>query len=183
MLHVLVDGDNIQIEQFVEHVKDEINSQFGYDYVPTIYCQSNLIVKFKSSRYTEFRFKCSRTQNKNATDAQILFDAGYILAQPGDDTIVIVSNDKIFDEIADNKNIFKMGYVGATVKRRMKPQNIINVLEMLQHEREDQSNDIYLEDLFDHFRAKSLTMFKEYINNNVKTVGIAENSTVFFRLS
>ena len=37
MLHVLLDGDNIQWETFVDNVKQEIDHRFGTDYVPTFF--------------------------------------------------------------------------------------------------------------------------------------------------
>jgi len=47
-LQVLIDGDNIQWDTFVDNVKDDIEKKFGTNYIPTLFCQSHILIKFRS---------------------------------------------------------------------------------------------------------------------------------------
>ena len=101
MYQVLIDGDNISIEKYFEHVFDNIKKiTNGEDYNTTILCQSNIFFRFCSNRNFDVSIRCCKTQNKNATDANILFLTGKYIAQSYN--VIIVSNDKIYSEISDN---------------------------------------------------------------------------------
>lgn len=108
-LHVLLDGDNIQWETFVDNVKQEIDRRFGTDYIPTIFCQTHVLVKFHSLCETNLRIRAARTTKKNAADARMLMEIGKLSTDSKN--IIVVSNDKIFEEVVDDEKIFQIGYL------------------------------------------------------------------------
>jgi hypothetical protein len=46
-MQVLIDGDNIQWDTFVDNVKNIIEKKFGTNYIPTIFCQSHIKLSLK----------------------------------------------------------------------------------------------------------------------------------------
>tara|TARA_B100001996_G_scaffold327829_1_gene274833 strand:- start:239 stop:787 length:549 start_codon:yes stop_codon:yes gene_type:complete len=179
VVHVLLDGDNIQYEYYVRNIEELIKKQFGTDFLLTIYCQSNVIFKYKTSRDIKVNIKCSKTRNKNATDALMLYELGKLNTQEPEDTIVIVSNDRIFEEIADNKSIYQVASK-IIQKKKLKEDNVKQILKQLEIEKENESDDILLEDLMNYLKTNSIGMLKEYILKKVKGVHVTDSDVVYF---
>ena len=181
MLHVLVDGDNIHVETFMSHVKEHIDNRFGTDYKPIVFCQTNVIFKYKQSRSVDLTIKCCNTKNKNASDAEIVFHAGKLSVDPNN-VIVIVSNDKIFEEVADNKQIHLVKHVAQSKKLKLKKSNILQVFKELHEDRTDESDDIYVSDVQEYFPSYSVSAIHEYICQQVHDLVVSCNDVVYFRV-
>lgn len=101
MWEIFLDGDNIPIDHYYrdieQKIKNIINPISVDTIVPNVYNQSNMVFKYTSTRDVKMRICCCKTTNKNATDAQILFNTGRAIAEGK--RVIIVSNDKIFTEI------------------------------------------------------------------------------------
>lgn len=183
MLYVLVDGDNVQIEAYLNFVKHNLESQFGTDYSLYFYCQSNMIFKYKSMRTENLSIVCSQTTNKNASDARILFQAGKFIAESDENQVVIVSNDKIFEEIVDNKDVFCIGYDTSKSKRmRVTKDNIMKTFTKLV-ENKDESEDIILEDFREYFKCQSTSDLKNYIKKHLPELYVSGNDTLYYKTS
>ena len=174
MMEVLIDGDNIQWDTFVDNVKDDIEKKFGKDYIPTIFCQSHILIKFRSLQETDLKIVCSRTNNKNATDARILLEVGKLLQTSS--KIIIVSNDKIFQEVVDNEKIFLFGYSNNFKKTIIRKNVVIRAM----HELLSESDDVYLSDLFEIINCRSISSLRDYINKFVPDMYVAANDIVSF---
>ena len=75
--HIIIDGDNISIERYFTDIQENIKSiTKDAQTHTTVICQSNLTFKYVANRCMELSIHCCKTQNKNATDANILFHAG-----------------------------------------------------------------------------------------------------------
>jgi hypothetical protein len=183
MLYVLVDGDNVQIEAYLSFVKSNLETQFGTEYNLIFYCQSNMIFKYKSARTEKLSIVCSQTNNKNASDARILFQAGKFISESEKNKVVIVSNDKIFEEIIDNQNVFCIGYDTSKSKRlRVTKDNIMKVFTQL-IERKEESHDIIIEDFREYFKCHSTSDLKDYIKKNLPELYVSGNDTLYYKTS
>jgi hypothetical protein len=174
IMEVFIDGDNIQWDTFVDNVKNSIDKKFGTNYTPTIFCQSHILIKFRSLQETELRIVCSRTNNKNATDARILLEIGKLLQTSS--KIIIVSNDKIFQEVVDNEKIFLFGYSNNFKKTMIRKNVVLNAMAELSIIMED----VHLTDLFEKINCKSISSLKEYINKFVPEMYVAGNDIVSY---
>jgi hypothetical protein len=179
MIHVLIDGDNIQYETFINNVKDTLESSFGTDYKPIIFCQTNVLIKYKTQKSVDLQICCSKTTNKNASDARIILEVGKLL-QGTSDKIVVVSNDKIFEEITDNIRVFNIGYQNDKKKVKLKKNIVISAMKDLISSREKESDDVYLCDLYDYMQCTSVSTLKEYIQRFVPELYLANNDAMFF---
>lgn len=179
MYYILIDGDNITIETFENHIKQLIQEQYGSDYKLNLYCQSNIMFKFRPLRSTNIIVSCSKTTNKNASDAKIIFDAGQLRGKNSDTKIIIVSNDKIFEEICDGEFIKLLGFVNPMKKYKLKKETLLSVLHTL-IDNKDESDDIYLEDFKTYFKEQSTFCMKNYIEKNVPEISITSNDTLYF---
>ncbi len=175
MLHVLIDGDNIQWETFVDNVKQEIDRRFGTDYVPTIFCQTHILVKFHSLRETNLCIRAARTTKKNAADVRMLMEIGK-LSTDSKNIIVVVSNDKIFEEVVDNENIFQVGYLNNFKKTIISKK----VVKQAMCELAVTTEDVHLCDLFEKINCKSISSLREYINKFIPDLYVAANDVVSF---
>ena len=173
-MQVLIDGDNIQWDTFVDNVKDDIEKKFGTNYTPTIFCQSHILIKFRSLQETDLKIVCSRTNNKNATDARILLEVGKLLQTSS--KIIIVSNDRIFEEVVDNERIFLFGYSNNFKKTIIRKNVVIRAM----HELLSESDDVYLSDLFEIINCRSISSLRDYINKFVPDMYVAANDIVSF---
>lgn len=171
-LHVLLDGDNIQWETFVDNVKQEIDRRFGTDYVPTIFCQTHVLVKFHSLRETNLRIRAARTTKKNAADARMLMEIGKLSADLKN-IIVVVSNDKIFEEVVDDERIFQFGYLNNFKKTVISKKVVKKAICEL-------GTDVHLSDLFEKINCKSISSLREYINKFIPDLYVAANDVVSF---
>ncbi len=174
-LHVLIDGDNIQWDTFVDNVKNDIEEKFGTNYIPTIFCQSHILIKFRSLQETDLRVVCARTSKKNASDARILLEVGKLLQVP-DSKIIIVSNDKIFEEVVDNERIFLFGYSNNFKKTMIRKNVVTKAMAELSIETED----VYLSDLFERVNCKSISSLRDYINKFIPDMYVAGNDIVSY---
>ena len=175
--HVLLDGDNIQWETFMEHVKDPLEERFGTEYNLTVFVQTNILIKYKSLRNTQLNIVSSRTTNKNASDARMLVEVGKLW---GKIQVVIVSNDKIFEEVVDGVRIHQMGYTSYRKKTKLKKSVVIRAMRELVDTRRDESDDVFLCDLYEYLNCSSISTLKEYINKFIPELYVAGNDSVFF---
>lgn len=173
-MEVLIDGDNIQWDTFVDNVKDKIDKKFGTNYIPTIFCQSHILIKFRTLQETNLRIVTARTNNKNATDARVLLEIGKLLQTSS--KIIIVSNDRIFEEVVDNERIFLFGYSNNFKKTIIRKNVVLNSMAELSIENED----VYLSDLFEKINCKSISSLREYINKFVPEMYVAGNDIVSY---
>lgn len=173
-MEVLIDGDNIQWDTFVDNVKDKIDKKFGTNYIPTIFCQTHILIKFRSLQETNLRIVTARTNNKNATDARVLLEIGKLLQTSS--KIIIVSNDRIFEEVVDNERIFLFGYSNNFKKTIIRKNVVLNSMAELSIENED----VYLSDLFEKINCKSISSLREYINKFVPEMYVAGNDIVSY---
>jgi len=180
-VYVLLDADNIQLEIFIKDILPQIEYKYGKILNLSIFCQTNIIIKYISNKSMSFCLKCSKTKNKNASDAQILFEAGKIYIENDANTIIIVSNDKIFNEIVDNERIFL--YENNINKKNLKlnKQNIINIYNQLKIEYgNNASTDVFIDDLICYFNKPSITTLKEFIINNIPELSVSKSNCVYY---
>lgn len=178
--YVLIDGDNIQFDTFQEHVRCVVDSRFGSGYVPCVFCQTNVIVKYASMKHSNLEIVCSKTTNKNASDAQILLRTGAILEGDTNAIVVIVSNDKIFEEIQDNVRVFVIGYTSTKKRTKLKKATVLAAMKELTNARENVYDDIYLSDLYEYLNCNSVASLKDYIQRFVPELHVSGNDGVFF---
>jgi len=95
--NVFIDGDNVPIQRFINCIQPNVYAITGCSVTPLVFCQSNQIFKYQSKLDFDVIFRCCKTQNKNATDARIIFETGKAINN--NERVVIVSNDNIFKEI------------------------------------------------------------------------------------
>lgn len=176
-VHVFLDGDNIQWETFVDHVKEPLEDRFGSEYDLTVFVQTNILIKYRSLKNTRLNILSSKTTLKNASDARILVETGKVY---GKEVVVIVSNDKIFGEIVDDKWVHQMGYTSYRKKTKLKKSVVIQAMKELYDRKKDESDDIFLCDLYDHLNCSSVSTLKEYINKFIPELYVAGNDSVFF---
>lgn len=180
-IHVLIDGDNIQYETFANEIKHKIDKRFGTAYTPIVFCQTNVLIKYQSQKSANLEIRCSTTKNKNASDARMLFEMGKLIERNPADIIAIVSNDKIFEEICDDESIFVYTYYGNGGSRvKLKKANVMRAIAELTDQKESNSDDIFLCDLFEHMGCKSLITLRDYINKFVPEVYVTNNDAIFF---
>ena len=157
MYHVLIDGDNIQWETFVDRVKDKIEIAIGKKYFTTIFCQTHVLIKFRPLSDTNLRIRTARTTNKNASDARLLLEIGKLSADPNA-IILVVSNDKIFEEVVDNRKIFLFGYESVSKRTTIRKKVVINAMK------DFPEPEVNLSDLFEKINCKSISVLRDYIN-------------------
>ena len=177
-MNVLLDGDNIQWETFVDHVKGPLEERFGTEYTVTVFVQTNILIKYRSLMNTQMNIVSSRTTNKNASDARILFEVGRL--HGGKATVVIVSNDKIFEEVVDGIRVHQMGYTSYRKKTKLKKSVVIKAMRGLVDIRTSESDDVFLCDLYEYLNCSSVSTLREYINKFIPELYVAGNDSVFF---
>ena len=172
---VFIDGDNIPIETYFSSVKSRIDEFIGYEAEPIVYCQSNLIFKFHSNRQLNFTLRCCKTSNKNATDARIVLEVGKTIAN--NQKAIIISNDKIFQEIEDNKNIFVFTTIQYENKsEQLTKKNLFRVFRYLYQT--NHNNDVYLSDFLTYFPNKNIHDLREFISF-IPQLSISKNDSVY----
>jgi predicted methyltransferase len=174
---VIIDGDNISIERYFTDILCNVQSIVKQSPLhTTIVCQSNLTFKYVSQRSIELSLRCCKTQNKNATDANILFLSGLYVAQGFD--VIIVSNDKIYSEIEDNNNVTIVGYnppQNEYTSNKLRKKTILQVLKQIKHN-QGESYDVTLDDLQYYFPKYSRLEVRKYIES-LKLHGIIINAS------
>jgi hypothetical protein len=175
--HVIIDGDNISLERYFTDILTNVNSITKNNSIhTTVICQSNLTFKYVSQRSIELSLHCCKTQNKNATDANILFHAGLYVAQGNH--VIIVSNDKIYSEIADNLNVTIIGYTppqSEYSEKKLRKKAILQVLSKLKYHY-GESHDVTLDDIQFYFPKYSRLEVRKYIES-LKLHGIIINAS------
>ena len=179
-IHVLIDGDNIQYETYLNHVKDNLEIRFGTDYVPVVFCQTNILIKYRSMKQADVKIVCTKTTNKNASDARIVLEVGKLISKDSNCKTIIVSNDKIFEEIQDNKQVFIVGYTSTQKRIKLKKNNVIQAVRTLTDQRESESDDVQLCDLYTYLNCNSIARLREYICRFVPELIITASDSVFF---
>ena len=175
--HVLIDGDNIPIETYFNHLKENIEQTFSCNTNEslTVFCQSNLLFRFSENRNFNFKLNCCKTCNKNATDARIILQAGKLLSEGK--KIIICSNDKIFLEIEDKLNITVFGWVSTEKKIKLRKKSIRKLIRDLKITNGD-AYDVYLSDIQESFPRYSLTYLRAYISS-LESFRITNNDAVY----
>lgn len=179
MIHIIIDGDNIPVDKYLDYIFPKLQLK-GKPYYTTVIVQGDL--KFKYSSYTKITLNVQfcKTKNKNATDSRILFEAGK--SSERQEEIIIVSNDKIFDELNQEENIQVVGYNKSVVKKgyKLKKKNIIACLQESMNNKEAHA-DIYLMDFqFKYFTHVPKLTLIEYINTSVPEISISQNECLYF---
>lgn len=171
-MNIFVDGDNIPLQKYVD-VHDTIAG--NTETTPVVYCQSNIVFKYKSNAEINVVFKCCKTKNKNATDARILLDTGKAL-QRGE-KVVIVSNDKIFKEVeCDDVELYNCTF---KKQNKLKKNTIIRLVKQWREENEDHE-DMYISDLLEHFPNYKMERIRNYIQS-IPELELNQNDGVYFR--
>lgn len=168
MWDIYIDGDNIPIDHYFNDIRDRVKSIIHpvniNDIAPIVYSQSNVVFKYTSARETNIRLCCCKTTNKNATDAQILFNTGKSTEKGN--RVIIVSNDKIFQEIENQDNVIVVTHNFAKDKTvKLRRNNVIKAINDIKGG--DESKDVYVCDLADYFPNHSVTKIREYIDSLV----------------
>ena len=166
MWEIFLDGDNIPIDHYYRDIQQKVQNIIQpYDIeniIPNVYSQSNMVLKYTSTRDVKMRICCCKTTNKNATDAQILFNAGKAISDGK--RVIIISNDKIFTEIENNNNITIITHnIEFKKKVKLRKNTIIKAINEIRGS--DLSKDVYLCDLCDHFPNHQMSNIREYINS------------------
>jgi hypothetical protein len=174
---IIIDGDNISLERYFADIQENIHSiTKNNETHTTVICQSNLTFKYVSQRSIELSLHCCKTQNKNATDANILFHTGRYVATG--DHVIIVSNDKIYTEISDNLNVTIIGYTPPQSENsvnKLRKKTIIQTLQKLKHHH-GESYDVTLDDLQFYFPKYSRLEVRKYIES-LRLHGIIINAS------
>jgi hypothetical protein len=124
---------------------------------------------------------CTKYKNKNCTDAHILFDCGKLVGgDSSENDIIIVSNDKIFNEIVDEKTIYQMGTPSLTKRLKLNKNNLFSILEKLHKEANySKSHDVYVDDLTDYFNV-GISDLINYIQG-IPELSISKTNVVYFK--
>jgi hypothetical protein len=178
--YVLLDGDNILLDVFIKHVKPKLEFMYGTNYSLSLYCQTNLTFRYESLRSIKLSLSCTRTRTKNATDAQILFEAGKLIGESYDNIVIIVSNDKIFNEIVIPNKVILMGYENNIKRLRLTKENLLKVFREHVENRKDKSEDFFLEDYTNLFSKYSISTIKEHIQLYVPELSISNTNCIYY---
>tara|TARA_B110000977_G_scaffold84695_1_gene113087 strand:+ start:3043 stop:3633 length:591 start_codon:yes stop_codon:yes gene_type:complete len=174
---VIIDGDNISLERYFQDILSKIKSITKDVFThTTVICQSNLTFKYVSQRSIALSLHCCKTQNKNATDANILFHTGRFVNQG--DHVVIVSNDKIYCEIEDNINVTIVGFTPPQCEystNRLRKKTIVQSLHKLKRVN-GESYDVTLDDLEQFFPKYGRLEIRKYIES-LRLHGIIVNAS------
>lgn len=165
MFHIIIDGDNISFDTFYDYILPGIKEKTQNNYFITLICQSNIVFKYVSNRQIDLSMKCCKTNKKNATDANIIFQAGKSVANGLN--VIIISNDKIYQEISDNDNIEIVGYlynVNETTYVKLKKSNILKALRNLK-KKYGESYDVFVSDLQPFFCHYNIQQIRRYIES------------------
>ena len=169
-----MDGDNIAVNRFVCNIQAEINEFTRETPKPIVFCQSNLVFKYESQKELDVCFKCCKTQNKNATDARIIFETGRALERG--EKVIIVSNDKIFKELeSDHIVIFKCDIVKPSKLRKNAIIKIINEFRSTRESHED----IYVSDILEYFPSYKMERITNYIQS-IPELQINVNGGIYY---
>ena len=179
-IYVLLDGDNILLDVFIKYVKPKIDYIYGTNYNVSLYCQTNLTFRYESLRSIKLSLRCTRTRTKNATDAQILFEAGRLIGDSHENVVIIVSNDKIFNEITIPDKVILMGYENNIKRLRLTKENLLKVFKEHIDTRKDKAEDFYLEDYTNSFSKYSISTIKEHINLYVPELSISNTNCIYY---
>jgi len=178
MYNVYIDGDNICLERYFRDINTQVENITGKEnYKITVVCQSNIIFKYNSERSFAIELKCCKTKNKNATDARIIYYAGMHKAKH--EKVIIVSNDKIYEEIEEPHEIIVIGFpiIAQQKITKLRKRNIINSLARIRTDK-GPSYDIYLSDLQQYFPTFSILDIRRYIES-LHCVHISEADSVY----
>jgi len=178
MIHIIIDGDNIPVDKYLEHILPKLQLK-GKPYYTTVIVQGDL--KFKYSSYTKITLNIEfcKTKNKNATDSRLLFEAGKSIERG--DEIIIVSNDKIFDELEEEEGIQVVGYNKSVVKQgyKLKKKNVMLCLQQAIDAKQPHE-DIYLMDFqFTYFTHVTKHNLREFIES-IPEISISQNECLYF---
>ena len=160
----MIDGDNIQLDVFINEIKPQIEYKYGKEFQINLYCQTNLVLKYESMRSLNLCINCSKTKNKNSTDAQILYQTGLLIGENPDNKVIIISNDQIFNEISSH-NVILIGNKIHSTKLKLSKNNLLTVFKELSKDcKFNPSKDIYLDDFLTYFTKNSLSEIESLIN-------------------
>ena len=179
-IYILLDADNIQFEVFINDIKPQIEYKYGKPIQIYLYCQTNLTFKYESMRKLTLSILCSRTRNKNSTDAQIIFHTGKIIGESSDNMVIIVSNDQIFNEISGDSVVI-IGNNQNMKKLKLNKNNILNVFTDLSKDcKFNKSKDIYIDEFLPYFSKYSITNLEDSINQ-IPELCISKTNCVYWR--
>jgi hypothetical protein len=178
MTHILIDGDNISIERYFSQIYPNLLREYQNIHT-TLVCQSNIVFKFVSNRILDISIKCCKTTNKNATDANIIYAAG--ISNAKNEKVVIVSNDKIYFEIAnENCIIVNCERDKTTGHKRLRKRYIIDTIKYLKSIN-GPSYDVHISDFDSHFPHHNLYEVRKYIESLHGSVFISKSDCVYIK--
>lgn len=163
---IFLDGDNIPIDHYFNDIQAKIQNIVQYvdvnELTLNVFNQSNMVFKYTSKRDAKMRICCCNTTNKNATDAQILYNTGIAVASGN--KVIIISNDKIFKEIENKKNVIVLTHnlPDDYKKVKLRKNEIIRAINSIRGD--IPSKDVYLCDLCDYFPNHNMSKIRDYIN-------------------
>ena len=177
---VMLDADNIQLEVFINEIKPQIEYNYGKEFKINLYCQTNLVLKYEPMRSLNLSINCSRTKNKNSTDAQILYQTGLIIGEDINNKVLIISNDQIFNEI-NNDNVIIIGNNTHKNKLKLSKKNLLTVFKELSKDcKFNPSKDIFLDDFLTYFTKNSLSEI-EILINKISELCISKSNCVYVK--
>lgn len=175
MIHVIIDGDNIPVDKYLEYIYPKLQLK-GKPYYTTVILQGDF--KFKYASYTKITLNVQfcTTKNKNATDTRVIYEAGKSVERS--EQVIIVSNDKIFDELKEEKDIQIVGYV-INKGYKLKKKNVIWCLQQEMSNKQE-NDDIYLSEFhFKYFKNLTKQVLKDYIES-LPEICISPNECLYF---
>lgn len=183
MYHILIDGDNISVDKYIEHILPLLKIEHE-NVKTTVFIQNNFKIKYLSNLKINVNIEFSKTRNKNATDSRIIYEAGKS-SEKGEE-VIIVSNDKIFEELEESGcNVKVYGYNKCTTKKgyKLKKKNIIACLKMCNFQK-NKNEDVLLSDFqFEYFTHIQKEILHEYITNHIPDIEINGDDCIYFKKS
>jgi hypothetical protein len=172
--NIFVDGDNVPMQRYIDRIHDDLKLFIGnVEVQPIVYCQSNLVFKYRPDVDFKVTLRCCKTRNKNATDARILMDAGCAI-QRGE-RVVIVSNDNIFKEI-ESEDVIIVQF-SFPKQSKLQKKAILRIIKEFKESREPHE-DIYISDLLEYFPVYKMERIRKYIENTPE-LGINQNDGIY----
>lgn len=180
MIHIIIDGDNISVDKYIEHILPIL--KLDEEYKTTVIVQNNFKVKYISSLNITVNIEFTKTKHKNATDSRILFETGKSIQR--EEKVIIISNDRIFEELDESsKDISLYGYNKITSSKGLKLKKK-NIVASLLHENEEKKTheDVFLSDFqFKYFTHIQKEILQEYIESHISDIEISSDECVYFK--
>lgn len=182
MLHIIIDGDNISVDKYIEHILPLLNIKKEESCKTTVFVQNNFKIKYMSNLKINVNIEFTTTRHKNATDSRILFETGKSIQQG--EKVIIISNDKIFEELDETiPEVTLYGYNKITAKKgyKLKKKNVIACLKIANMTKK-KNEDVFLSDFqFEYFTHIQKEILQDYIVKHISDIEISADECVYFK--